>query len=323
MNPIVDSGPITSSDQIIESAIVLAGKTGKKMVAVPGASDVDVLGALSSANADGILDAALFGDREKIKRAADEGRVDISKFTVIHEEDPGRATYGAVKMAADGDADVIMKGFVSTSALLKTVLARDFDLRTNNLVSHAAVLDIPGYHKLLSMTDGGMVVRPDLDQKIQIAENAILVAKALGLKPVKVAISGAIDRVSEDIPQTIEASEVQARMEMRDYEDVLVQGPLTFDAATSSEICKAKKVTGRVAGDADIFVVNTIEECNIIAKSLINFVDAVFAGVIVGAKVPVSLVSRTDTIKNKKASVSIACLVAEYYRRTGVIGGKR
>jgi len=118
MNPIVDSGPITSSDQIIESAIVLAGKTGKKMVAVPGASDVDVLGALSSANADGILDAALFGDREKIKRAADEGRVDISKFTVIHEEDPGRATYGAVKMAADGDADVIMKGFVSTSALL-------------------------------------------------------------------------------------------------------------------------------------------------------------------------------------------------------------
>nr|MBN2277321.1 phosphate butyryltransferase [candidate division Zixibacteria bacterium] len=317
----MDGKPITSSDQIIESAIRLARIAGKKVVAVAGASDVDVLGALASAHADGILEAALFGEKNKIEKAADEGGIDISGLEIMPEADAAGAVYGAVKMAAEGRADIIMKGFVSTSALLKTVLSRDFSLRTKNLVSHTAVLDIPGYHKLLSMTDGGMVVRPNFDQKIQIIENAVLVARALGLMPVRVAISGAFDQVREDMPLTIENSEIKARIEMGNMEDVVIQGPMTFDAATSAEVCRIKGITGPVAGQADIFVVNSIEECNIIAKALINFVEAVFAGVIVGARVPISLVSRTDTIKNKKASVSIACLVAEYYKQSGVMGG--
>jgi len=323
MNSISAGERITSAEQIILAARELARGGRKKMVAVAGASDVAVLGALASANADGILDATLFGDRDKIKQAADGGQVDISKFNIVHSDNPGRAIHDAVKMADEGRADVIMKGFVSTSALLRGVLSKEFGLRVKETISHSAVLDIPGYHKLLQMTDGGMVVRPNREQKIQIMENAIMIARALHLKPVKVAFSGAVDGRHDDMPQTLETAELIETISRLNLENVKVEGPMTFDTATSAEIAKTKKVFNTVAGDADIYLVNTIEECNIIAKALINFADTVFAGVIVGAGVPISLVSRTDTMTNKKASVSVACLIAEYYQAAGKAGGGR
>jgi len=286
----------------------------KKMVAVAAAQDIDVLSALASARADKILDATLFGDKGLIEKMAEENNIDIYAFDIVNEPDVKTATHAAVKMAAEGKADVVMKGFVSTSALLKTVLSKEFNLRTQNTLSHVAVLDIPGYHKLLSVTDGGMVVRPDLEQKIQILQNAILVGRALRLNPVKVAVSGTVDGFVEFDKAAADCKELMERIEKNIPEDVTIQGPLTLDAATSKKIAQIKGLTGPVVGDADIYLMHTIEECNIVAKALINFADAVFAGVIVGAKIPVSLVSRTDTVKNKKASVSLACLIAEYYK---------
>ncbi len=314
------SEAIRSSDEIISAAKELAESGRRKMVAVAGAQDADVIGALASANADGILDATLYGDAKKIRKLAKENGSKISKLTIEDYKDAGEATWQAVKAASEGRADVIMKGFVATSSLLKTVLAKDFGLRTGNIISHVAVLDIPGYHKLLAMTDGGMVVAPDRDQKKQLIANASLVCMALGISPVKVALSGAIDYVDTSVPMSLEADSLTKEYAQANEPDIIVQGPLTFDMATSPE--KAVKIPdNKVAGDADVYLVSTIEECNIIAKSLINFSDTVFAGVIVGAKVPVSLVSRTDTMKNKKASVSIACLLAEYYR-TIAFGGE-
>ncbi len=311
------NNPITSSEEIIEAARTLAHNDRRRMVSVAGAQDGAVMSALAQSNADGILDATLFGDKVKIEEISAKEQIDISKLDIIHESDALKATYGAVKMAAEGHADIVMKGFVSTSALLKTVLAKEFNLRTKNTISHCAVLDIPGYDKLLSMTDGGMVVQPDRDQKRQILENAVYVSKALGITPVKVAVSGAVDKVFDDIPASKEAAEFVREMQAKNYPGVEIDGPLAFDSATSKEIAAKKKLDGPVAGQADIYLVSSIEECNIIAKALINFIDAVFAGVIVGARVPVSLVSRTDTITNKKASVSIACLLAAYYEQTG------
>ena len=313
--------PVSSSDQIISAAAKLSSGGKRKMVAVAAAQDVDVLGALSSAQTEGILDATLFGDKEKIQKMASENAIDISKLTIIHNADVKGATNDAVRMAAEGKADVIMKGFVSTSALLKTVLAKEFNLRTKNTLSHVAVLDIPGYHKLLAMTDGGMVVKPDLEQKFQILENAVLVARALGISPVKVAVSGTTNKFCADDPVSIECQQIIDKALSSGMKDIKVEGPLTLDAATSREIASRKGLSGPVIGDADIYLMHSIEECNIVAKALINFVDAVFAGVIVGAKAPVSLVSRTDTVKNKKASVSLACLIAEHYSR--ITGGKR
>jgi phosphate butyryltransferase len=311
------NNPIKSSEEIIAAAKTLAHNDRRRMVSVAGAQDGAVVSALAQSNADGILNATLFGDKAKIIEIAAKENIDISKLDIIHETDGSKAAYGAVKMAAEGHADIVMKGFVSTSALLKTVLAKEFNLRTKNTISHCAVLDIPGYDKLLSMTDGGMVVQPDRDQKRQILENAVYVSKALGISPVKAAVSGAVDKVYDDIPASKEAANFVKEMKAKYYPGVEIDGPLTFDCATSKEIAAKKKQGGPVAGQADIYLVSSIEECNIIAKALINFIDAVFAGVIVGARVPVSLVSRTDTITNKKASVSIACLLAAYYEQTG------
>jgi phosphotransacetylase len=178
-------------------------------------------------------------------------------------------------------------------------------LRGANTLSHCAVLDIPGYGKLLNFTDGGMVVRPNGDQKIEIIENAVLVGRALGIEPVKVAVSVINhDRFLADATRRIEG--------------MAIGGPFSFEAALSPRAAELLGRTGPVAGNADVFVVDSIEECNVVAKSLINFADAIFAGVIVGAKVPVSIVSRTDTVKNKKASLALACLIADYYARTRI-----
>lgn len=316
------SAPIHSSDQIIAEAGKLSAFGKKKMVAVAAAQDIDVLGALASAKTENILDATLFGDKGMIEQMANEGGIILAGMNIINEPDVKKAIFGAVKMAAEGNADVIMKGFVSTSALLKTVLSKELNLRTKNTLSHVAVLDIPGYHKLLSMTDGGMVVKPDIEQKIQILENAILVGRALKLNPVKVAISGTVDGYLEYDKTAMACKELIDRIDALAIENIVIQGPLTLDAATSRKIAQRKKLSGPVVGDADIYLMHTIEECNIVAKALINFADTVFAGVIVGAKAPVSLVSRTDTAKNKKASVSLACLIAEYYK-SGGMGGER
>jgi phosphate butyryltransferase len=307
--------PITSSDQIVNEARKLSSTGKKKMVAVAGASDVDVLGAVSSAYSDGILTATLFAKRGKIVGLAEDNKIDISNFDIVDSDTPEKAAYEAVRMADEGKADIIMKGFVSSSTLLKTVLSNDFNLRARGTLSHAAVMGIPGYHKLLIMTDGGVVVAPNREQKKQILKNAIIVCRVLGISPIKAAISGAVDEVHDSVLRSVDARELMEELSVEDMNDVLVQGPLSFDSATSREAALRKKVNSTVAGDADIYLVNTIEECNIVGKSLINFAGAVFAGVILGAKVPISLVSRTDTLKNKKTAVSLACLISEYYSK--------
>jgi phosphate butyryltransferase len=223
-------------------------------------------------------------------------------------------------MAADREADAVMKGFLPTSALLRTVLDRQYNLKATETLSHCAVLDIPGYHKMLNFTDGGMVVRPNVEQKFQIIENAVLVARALHLNPVKVAVAGAGERITSSFPHTFSDAESLQPEAARRFRDVALQGPLSLDLATSKKAATVRGLEGPVAGDADIFLVDSIEEGNIIAKSLIQFAGAIFAGIIVGAKIPVSLVSRTDTVMNKKASLAVACVVADYYQQNDVWG---
>ncbi len=312
--------PIHSSTQLIDYAIALAEAGKKKTVAVAAAQDVDVIDAVSQANRDGFLDGILVGDREAIVKLAAGADIPIDALQIIDEKDVTKAAHGAVKLASEGKADAIMKGFLPTSSLLKVVLDKQYGLRGSNTLSHCAVLDIPGYHKLLNLTDGGMVVKPDTEQKFQILENAVLVARALGLSPVKVAVSSAVDRLSEKVPHTLADMDGLVPMAMEKLANVAIQCPLTFDMATSKEAAAAHGSSGPVVGDADIFLVDSIEEGNITAKTLIQFADAVFAGVIVGAKVPVSLVSRTDTVINKKASLALACVIADFYATHGANG---
>lgn len=305
--------PIHTSDQLIERAIAIARDGRRKRVAVAGAQDVDVIDAMSQAEADGFLSGILVGDADLIRKMATENKINIDKLEIVDKKDISEAAHYAVKLASDGKADAIMKGFLPTSALLKVVLDKQYNLRGKNTLSHCAVLDIPGYHKLLNFTDGGMVVKPDLEQKYQILENAVLVGRALGLSPVKVALSAGSDRLSEQMPRTLADIENIVPMALEKIPDIAIYGPMTLDMATSKRAAEYEHSRGPVLGDADVYLVDSIEEGNIIAKSLIQFADAVFAGVVVGAKVPVSMVSRTDTAKNKKASLALACVIADYY----------
>lgn len=294
--------PIYSSDQLIERAIATARDGRCKKVAVAAAQDIAVIEAVAEAQAEGFLTATLVGDEPKIKSLAEESQVDIDQLSIVHEPDLMAAAHAAVKMASDKEADVIMKGFMPTSTILKVLLDKQYRLRGSNTLSHCAVLDIPGYDKLLNFTDGGMVVKPNAEQKFQIIDNAVMVGRALGLSPVRVAVS-----VLPDGDWLTETTEKLG--------DVRVEGPLSFELALSPNAAKAWGHPSEVAGQADVYVVDSIEECNVVGKALINFADAVFAGVIVGAGVPVSLVSRTDTVKNKKTSLAIACLIADYRAR--------
>jgi len=198
--------------------------------------------------------------------------------------------------------------------ILKVVLDKRYHLRGENTLSHCAVLDILGYHRLLNVTDGGMVVKPDPEQKVQVLQNALVVARALGCVPAKVAVSAAVCHHSDMPPERHAELEVFFSLAKVRCKDVVIQGPLTLDAATNIDAARSRKAEGPVAGEADVYLVDSVEEGNIISNTLIQYAGAVIAGVIVGAKVPVSLVSRTDTVKNKVASLAVACVVAEYQR---------
>jgi len=312
--------PIHSSDQLIEHAVAIANEGRKKTVAVAAAQDVDVIGAIAQARAEGFLNGILVGDADAIKKIAGENSIEIDQLELVDVKDIPGAAHEAVRIASEGKADAVMKGFMPTSALLKTVLDKKYNLRGKNTLSHCAVLDIPGYHKLLNLTDGGMVVKPDPEQKYQILENAVLIARALGLSPVKIAISAAVDSITDKVPHIQSDINFVIPTARKNLNDIVIQGPLTFELATSKKGFDFKDETGLVIGDADIFLMDSIEECNLVAKSLIQFAQAVFSGVIVGAKVPVSLVSRTDTVKNKKSSLALACVLADYYAQNKVWG---
>jgi len=302
--------PIRRASELIERARGLA-KTGRRQrIAVAAAQDTDVLDALSEAFDEGIVEPYLFGDREKILAICRELSLDSSKFSISHFPDPSEATTHAVAFADAGEADIIMKGFVSSSVIMKAVLSKEFKLRRSDTLSHVAVLDVPGYHKLLSFTDGGVVVRPDFAQRIDIVRNYLSVAGALGVQVPKIAILGTTVAATLAPDVQAENSRLVGMFKTGELKGAIVDGPMSLDCALSERIANRYGVKSSVSGDVDAILVNAIEECNIIAKSLIVLAGAIFAGVVVGARLPVSLVSRTDTRQNKKASIALASLIS-------------
>jgi phosphate butyryltransferase len=310
--------PIRSATELIARAVAIANEGRQKRVVVAAAQNADVMHAVSQAQAEGFLTATLVGDAEIIGEIAETENIDLTNIEVVDKPDVNEAAHYAAGLAAQRQAHAIMKGFLPTSALLKTLLDKQYNLRGASTLSHCAVLDIPGYHKLLNFTDGGMIVKPDIQEKIAILENAVMVGHALNLSPVKIAVSGAGDRVSPSFPHTLSDDQTVKPEANRRMTDIAIQGPMSFDLATSQAAAEYKHESGAVVGDADIYLVDSIEEGNIVSKALIQFAKAIFAGVIVGARVPVSLVSRTDTAMNKKASLALACVIADYYEQHNI-----
>lgn len=297
---------ITAFDQIIKTA----KEKGPKKIAVAVAQDTEVLSAINSAKDLGIADAILVGDENEIVAAAGKCGVELAKFEVIHKPDKVEACRTAVELVSSGKAQLLMKGLVDTSIILKAVLDEKIGLRTGNVLSHVAVFDVEGYDRLFYVTDAAMNIAPDVEHKKQIIENAIQVANALGNDNPKVSVLAAVEKVNPKMQATVDAVELVEMNNKGLLKGCTVAGPFALDNAISIEAAKHKGMTNPVAGHADILLVPVIEAGNMLYKSMVFFAKAKNAGIIVGAKAPVVLTSRADSDEAKLNSIAIGVLMA-------------
>jgi phosphate butyryltransferase len=257
----------------------------------------------------GIVRPLLVGDAEEMARIAEAIGVDISSFEKIQEKDRHAAAAKAIDLVVQGHADLLMKGKLSTPALLSLVLEQERGLRTGRLLSHVAVVEVTSYHKLLIFSDGGMNIRPDLAKKVDILKNAISLANRLGIEKPKVALLASLETVHADIPETVDAAEMVEMSRGGELPPAVVEGPLAMDIAVSREAARVKGVESAVAGDVDILIVPDVASGNIGVKGLVYLYGARVGGVILGAKTPIVLLSRSDTVEAKLHSIALGALM--------------
>ncbi|MFT4091968.1 MAG: bifunctional enoyl-CoA hydratase/phosphate acetyltransferase [Asticcacaulis sp.] len=268
----------------------------------------------------GLIEPVLIGPRDRILAAAAENNSDISGWQLIDAEHSHAAAETAVAMAAKGEIEALMKGALHTDELLRPIVAKGSGLRTERRVSHAFILNGPFYHKPLIITDAAVNIAPDLEQKADICRNAIQLWRVLfGMdqKP-KVAILSAVETVTPTMPSTLDAAALCKMADRGQITDAYLDGPLAFDNIISPEAAREKGIESPVAGDADIIVVPDIEAGNALAKQLIFLSHAQAAGIVLGARVPVILTSRADTLQTRILSCVTALYLA-HARKAGQI----
>ncbi len=286
-----------------------AKKAGRKRIALAAAQEESALEAAVDAYKNGLAETILIGDTVAIKDLAKTMGADISAFRIIEEKDYAKAAAKAVELVKAGEADLVMKGILDTSILLKAVLNKENGLNAGRLTSHVAVMQVPTYHKLLIVTDAAININPDIPGKLDIIANAVQVAKGLGIDVPKVALLAAVEKVNWDkMPCTADAAIITQMNRRGQVKGCIIDGPLALDNAISAESAKIKKIVSDVAGDADILVAPDIESGNILYKCLLDLGQAKGACIVVGAAKPVILTSRADTAETKLASIALAIL---------------
>lgn len=299
---------IRKLDDIINSL-----KLSKKMrLAVAAAQDKEVLHAVLDATRMNIIEPVLIGDIDKIKEIANNLRLSLEGIQLISTTSYEESAEIAVKLVSDEKADFIMKGILDTSILLKSVLNKDYGLRADSLLSHIMIYELPSYHKLLILTDGGMNINPTYEQKEKIVLNSIRACRSLGIEEVKIAALAAKEKVDKKMPTTIDAKALQDACEAGKFgEKVILEGPLAFDLAVSKEASKIKGFNSYISGDIDVILAPTIEVGNGIGKTFTYMANAKSAGIVMGAKVPIVLVSRADSHESKLYSIAYGALIAK------------
>lgn len=284
-------------------------KGQKRILAVAAAQGGEILRAVSMAAEMGIIRPLLVGDTEEMTRIAAGVELDISGFEKIDEKNPLGAASKAIELVAGGQADLLMKGKLTTPDILGMVLEKSRGLRVGRLLSHLAVVEARDYGKLLLFTDGGMVIRPNLAQKVDILRNAILVANRLGIEVPKVAVLASVETVHAEIPETVDAVELVKLSREGQLPPAVVDGPVAMDMAVSRKAAEMKGMDSPVAGDADILLVPDVAAGNISVKSLVYLAGAQVGGVVLGAKVPIVLLSRSDSAQTKLHSIALGALL--------------
>lgn len=288
--------------EVVERAIALPDR--RIAVAWPG--HASVLRAVEDARRLDIASSILVGDAAAIRRDLLALGLDPAHYAIVHEPTPQQAAATAVRLVAEGQADTLMKGLLDTNVLLHAVLDHDHGLRAGRILSHVALVETPGYPKLLALTDGGLVIAPDLAAKEQILRNALLVTRALGIATAKVAVIAAKEKVHPLMPATVDAAALAAR----GVEGAVVAGPLALDLAVDPASAALKGVASPVAGDADVLLMPSVEAGNVCYKALMFLGRALGAGIVVGGRRPMVVTSRADDERTKLHSIALAVLVA-------------
>jgi phosphotransacetylase len=275
-------------------------------------------GAVEAARA-GLIRPILVGPEAKIWPLAQEHGIDLSACTLVDAPHSHAAAARAVDLVRTGEADALMKGSLHTDELMAEVVRKDTGLRTERRISHAFIMDVPTYPKALVVTDAAINIFPDLETKVDIVQNAIDMANTLREGPPKVAILSAVETVTPKIPSTIDAAALCKMAERGQITGGLLDGPLAFDNAISKEAAEIKGIHSEVAGDADILIVPDLEAGNMLAKQLSFLANADAAGIVLGARVPIILTSRADTVRARLASCAVAVLLAHERRRQAAL----
>lgn len=257
----------------------------------------------------------LVGPADKIAETARVAGVDLKGLEIVDAVHSHDAAEKAVALVREGRAEVLMKGSLHTDELLSAVVSREKGLRTGRRISHAFLMDVPTYHKVLIVTDAAINIAPTLEDKVDICQNAIDLAIALGREKPKVAILAAVETVNSKMPATLDAAALCKMADRGQIKGGILDGPLAFDNAISSEAAKTKGIKSEVAGDPDILLAPDLEAGNILAKQLSFLANADSAGLVLGARVPIILTSRADNVRSRIASCAVACQVA-HARRT-------
>jgi phosphate acetyltransferase len=266
-------------------------------------------GAMQAADA-GLLVPLLVGPEARIRRIAAEEGLDISRCRMIDTPHSHASADRGVALVRAGEAAALMKGSLHTDELMGAVVAHETGIRTARRVSHVFIMDVPTYHKLLFITDAAVNIAPTLDDKVDIVLNAIELAQALGVVQPKVAILSAVETVNAKIPSTIDAAALCKMADRGQIKGGLLDGPLAFDNAISKEAATMKGIVSPVAGDADILLVPDLEAGNMLAKELTFLANADAAGIVLGARVPIVLTSRADSVRARLASAAVVAIYA-------------
>jgi len=277
------------------------------------------LAGAAEAAAEGLITPIYVGPKARIAEIAAKGGIDLRGAEIVDAPHSHAAAQQAVALVRESRAELLMKGSLHTDELLGAVVARDSGLRTGRRISHVFIMDVPTYHKVLIVTDAAINIAPSLEDKVDICQNAIDLAVSLGLKQPKVAILAAVETVTSKMPATLDAAALCKMAERGQIRNAILEGPLAFDNAISRDAARTKGIESEVAGDPDILLAPDLEAGNILAKLLNFLAKADSAGLVLGARVPIILTSRADSVRARIASCAVAMLAAHARRPTAAV----
>jgi phosphate acetyltransferase len=291
-----------------------ANATIKVAVAHP-CDDVSLQGSIEAARLR-LIEPILVGPEQRIRRVALSSGLDIGGMEIVNAEHSHDSAAKSVELVTAGRVEALMKGSLHTDELMGAVVSRQAGIRTARRISHCFIMDVPNHADALIITDAAINIAPTLDDKVDIVQNAIDLAHAMGVPEVRVAILSAMETVTAKVPSTIEAAALCKMAERGQITGALLDGPLALDNAISPEAASIKKIVSPVAGRANILVVPDLEAGNMLAKSLSFLAQADAAGIVLGARVPIILTSRADSLLTRLASCAVAVLIAAARRKS-------